>query len=140
MTKIVATGVTLVALATLSGVVRPPAAAARGPLTSLVLRAAVTSEHQIPSGYTLSEVLSKDGARVGTSSGRCLEAHSAKAQPTSATCRVTLKLTGGTIIISFKILFATDSGTLNVVGGTGTYAAARGTGALANGTITIKFK
>jgi len=140
MSKIVATSVALFALVAPSGVLTPPAAAAHGPLPPLVLRAAVTSEHQTPSGYTLSEALSRGGARVGTSSGSCREAHSANAQPTSATCRVTLKLTGGTITISFKILFATDSGMLTVVGGTGTYSAARGTGTLANGMIMIKFE
>jgi hypothetical protein len=133
-----ATRASLLLLAAISGLLTSPALGAHSPGTSLDLRAMVTSEHQTASGYTLRENLYEGAARVGTSSGICLETRSAKTEPTSATCRVTLRLSSGTIVIAFKIQFATSSGTLSVVGGTGTYKAARGKGTLANGKLMIE--
>jgi hypothetical protein len=138
MTPKRATRASLFALVALSLCSTPPAQGAHIPATSLDLRAALTSEHQTASGYTLREDLYKTGARVGTSSGVCLEKRSARAEPTSATCRLTLRFSSGTIVIAFKIAFATDSGTLSVVGGTGTYSGARGKGTVANGQLMIE--
>jgi hypothetical protein len=127
--------VTLLGVAVCSALA-PQGRAARPPLN---VQAVMTSQHPTPNGYTLHENLFRASTRVGTSSGACQDASSAAAQPTSASCRVTLKLAAGTLAISFKISFANDSGKLSVVGGTGAYSGARGHGTLAAGKIAIVF-
>jgi hypothetical protein len=131
--KVCRAGIGALLVATACAILPLQGRAARPPLS---LQSVLTSQHPTAHGYTIRENLFRGSTRVGAGSGAC---RSAGATATSATCRVTLRLSTGAIVVAFTISFATDSGRLTVDGGTGTYAGARGKGSLAKGKIRIVF-
>jgi hypothetical protein len=97
--------------------------ASRGAETpkSRTLLARQTSSKDSKSGFSWTEVLSENGVKVGQDSGSCK--FLAKER---ATCKATLHLTDGTIVlrgtVDFSKLFS-----LKIAGGTGAYEGAGGT-------------
>ena len=88
-----------------------------------------TSTRETAKGFVFNENVLRNGSKIGTDRGVCTYVIPAgSAQPTGAKCVITISLPGGRIVLSAKLLFDAESGSLKVTGGTGEYAGATGTG------------
>ncbi|MBM7790124.1 hypothetical protein [Tenggerimyces flavus] len=82
--------------------------------------------------YIASGDLKRSGIRVGNYLGECYVAHATAAKTTNW-CEITARLSGGSLVMAGGVDQATGrlaSGRLAVVGGTGFYQKARGTGVI----------
>jgi hypothetical protein len=84
------------------------------------------SEHDRKQGFTFTEKLTEGGKPAGTDSGTCKYL-----VKKTAACKVTLRLTGGTLVVRGTLDLARPVAKLEIVSGTGAFAGA-------GGTITVK--
>lgn len=96
--------------------------------TTVEFTTKLTDDRATPNGFTVTEDVFRSGKKVGTARAVCRFYPAGSDQPTGANCNITVSLPAGTIRIFGKLPFDVSRGHLKVIGGTGKFAGASGTG------------